>query len=132
MSYPVIYIDQWLIYNGVTEVALSHFCGGASWLNIRAKYVGNGAVNQEYYNTILFLVGAPNCRGPLVFDLTLPNGRYATAYIGQNLVRNRACHSCGLQHSINNKNRYALAYMYLLRQIPDWKYLIARTSYDKK
>ena len=27
--------------------------------------------------TILFLVGARNCRGPLVFYLILPNGHYA-------------------------------------------------------
>ena len=47
--------------SGVTEVdgTLSHFLWWGPlgpWLNIRAKYVGNGAVNQDYYNTILFLV----------------------------------------------------------------------------
>ena len=68
--------------SGVTEVdgPLAIFCGGPPGLNIRAKYAANGAVNQDYYNTILFLVGDPNCWGPLVFDLTLPNGRYATAH----------------------------------------------------
>ena len=82
-SYKWLQID-WPQSSGVTEVdgALSHFLWWGPlgpWLNIRAKYVGNGAVNQDYYNTILFLVGAPNCWGPLLFDLTLPNGRYATA-----------------------------------------------------
>jgi hypothetical protein len=27
-------------------------------------------------------MGAPNCRGPLVFELTQPNERYATVFIG--------------------------------------------------
>ena len=29
----------------------------------------------------LWLMGAPNCRGPLVFELTLTNERYATGHL---------------------------------------------------